>query len=67
MTPASLAPLLLYTAFTSAIVAAFGAVLLRSAIVRPLRELGDATARIAGGGFGSTVATDGAREFQELA
>jgi two-component system, NtrC family, sensor kinase len=67
VTPASLAPLLLYTAFTSAIVAGFGVVLLRSAIVRPLRELGSATARIAGGGFGSTVEIEAAREFQDLA
>jgi signal transduction histidine kinase len=67
VTPSSLGPLLAYTAFTSAIVAAFGAVFLRSAIVRPLRELGDATARIAGGQFGSTVEIEGAREFQDLA
>jgi signal transduction histidine kinase len=67
VTPASLVPLLFYTAFTSAIVAAFGAVLLRSAIVRPLQALGDATAGIARGGFGSTVEIEGAREFQDLA
>jgi C4-dicarboxylate-specific signal transduction histidine kinase len=67
VTPSSLGPLLLYTAFTSAIVAAFGAVLLRNAIVRPLRELGAATARIAAGDFGSTVPLEGAREFEELA
>jgi signal transduction histidine kinase len=68
LTPASLAPLLLYTAFTSAIVAAFGAVLLRKRHRPPAPGArGRDCTELRAEDSGSTVTLEGAREFQDLA
>ncbi len=51
----------------AAVLAGFGSVLLRRAVVRPLETVRAATARIAGGAFGHTLSEEGPQELAELA
>jgi two-component system NtrC family sensor kinase len=51
----------------AAVLAGFGTVLLRRAVVQPLEAVRAATARIAAGGFGHTLPEEGPRELAELA